>query len=347
MSRGIDPRGRRPARARPRHSRGTGLVEVLVAMTIALLLTAGAVAAFVKGRDAHAAMESTARLQETARYALGVIESDVRMSGYLGLASRAGLVTNLAGPLATPGGVAVVLKGCGPNWATDLSAHLGGWDQSAGAYPLAADCKASGAWRPSTDGLVVRRASADRIAQSGAGLKAYAKHVLIVTSHASGLVFVGDAAGTIPAGYAQSDPPGAPPLADTRRLLVHAYYVSASSSEGPTFPSLRRKRLVAGPAVQDEEIIPGVEDLQVQYGLDSNGDLDADRWVNAGEFGAGEWVVAARVWLRVRALERDPAWSDATHYTYANQDEQLAAAERPFRRVVVGRTLRLRNVGAP
>ena len=336
-------RGRLAGRA----IRGSGLIETLVAMALSLLVVGTAVAAFVKGRDAHTAAETIAHLQETARYALAVIESDLRMSGHLGLHSHPGLVANLDDDLADPVGNVVAFAGCAADWVTDLDASVAGWDQADGHFGLSPNCPPTGAWRASTDGLVLRRASSDRIEHTAAGLRAYARHVLIVTGHASGKVFVGDADGTIPPGYAASDPAGTTPLAETRRLLVHAYYVSSGSSDGAGFPSLRRKRLVAGPAVQDEEIIPGVEDLQVQYGVDADDSGAADRWLNAGEITEDMEVIAARIWLRVRARERDVAWNDTTLYRYANQDETLPDAERPFRRVLVTKTIHLRNSVAP
>ena len=332
---------------RTRACAGLGLVELLVAMTIGLAVLAGVLTVTLKARDAHAALETTARLQELARYALGLIESDVRMGGHLGLLARAELVTNLRAPLTDPDGNEVPFAGCAAHWATDLARPLSGWDHTLGRWPLEAACRPNGGWRDGTDGLIVRRASADRIGQSAAALRQYRGHVLLVTSRTDARVFVADALGTIPAGFAPSDPPDAPPLADTRRLLVHAYYVSPGSSESPELPSLRRKRLVAGPSVQDEEILPGVEDLQVQYGVDADGDLAVDRYVDADALGADDRVMAARIWLRVRAAERDRSWDDRTRYTYANQDELLPAQERAFRRLVVSRTVQLRNARPP
>ena len=329
--------------ARPRDHRGVSLVELLVAMTLGLGLLGGTLTVFLKARDAHASLETSARLQEVAQHALALIESDVRMAGYLGLTSRPELVTNLDGALTDASGGPVALRGCTEHWATRLGQPLSGWDQSAGAWPLEAPCRPNGRWRNSTDGLIVRRASAERIEQTAAGLKAYHRHLLVASSRTAAQVFVGDAGGSIPTDFAQVDPADAPPQADTRRLLVHAYYVSADSSVAAGYPSLRRKRLVSGPAVQDEEIIPGVEDLQVQYGVDADGDGSTDRYVSADALAAGSAVIAARIWLRVRASERDPAWDDATHYAYANQDERIPAAERAFRRVVVSRTIHLRN----
>jgi type IV pilus assembly protein PilW len=319
----------------------------MVAMTIGIILLSGAVTVFMKARHTFSAMETTARLQETARYALGLIESDVRMSGYLGLMSRPELVTNLAAPLSDPTGDPVTLNGCADDWATDLANYISGWDQSSGVYGLNGNCDPYGdAWRASTDGLVVRRASAERIPQTAAGLKGFANRVLITTSRSAGQIFVGDTDGTIPSSYAQSDPVNAPPLADTRQLLVNAYYVSNDSSEGAGFPSLRRYRLVSGPAVQDEEVVPGVEDLQVQYGVDTNDDRNADRYVNADDLVAGDVIVAVRIWIRVRARERDVAWNDTTNYTYANQNDSAPSDQRQFRRIVLSKTFQLRNARA-
>ena len=332
-----------PAPMGPRAARGVSLVELLVAMTTGLFLLGGALTAYLKARDANATLETTARMQEIARYALGQIESDVRMGGFLGLTHRPELVMNLEGPLTDAAGEHVALAGCTEHWATGLARPLHGWDQSGAAWPFDAPCRPSGRWKASTDGLIVRRASADRIAQTAAGLKAHHRHVLVASSHTAAQVFVGDADGSIPGDFAQRDPPDAPPLADTRRLLVHAYYVSTDSSAAVGYPSLRRKRLVSGPAVQDEEVIPGVEDLQVQYGVDVDGNGSADRYVDADGLEAGTTIVSARVWLRIRAAERDPAWNDTTHYAYANQDERIPAADRAFRRVVVSRTIHLRN----
>lgn len=326
---------------------GTGLVELLVALAIGLLVLAGVLTVTLEARDGYAALETTARLQETARHALAVIESDARMGGYLGLLGRVEPVANLRGPLTDPNGQPVPLAGCAAHWATDLARPLTGWDHSLDRWPLDPACRPNGGWRRGTDVLLVRRASADRIPQSPAALREFRGQVLIVTSRHAGQVFVADALGTIPAGFAASDPPEAPPLADTRRLLVHAYYVSPASSESATLPSLRRKRLVSGPSVQDEEILPGVEDLQVRYGVDADGDLAADRYVDADGLGEGDRVVAARIWLRVRAATRDSGWDERTRYAYANQDETTPAEQRAYRRVVVAKTVQLRNASLP
>jgi type IV pilus assembly protein PilW len=74
----------RRAAARSRQA-GLSLIELMVALTIGSLLIAGTVFVYIQSRNSYGVNETVARLQETARYALSVIEPDVRMSNYWGL----------------------------------------------------------------------------------------------------------------------------------------------------------------------------------------------------------------------------------------------------------------------
>jgi type IV pilus assembly protein PilW len=114
-------------------------------------------------------------------------------------------------------------------------------------------------------------------------------------------------------------------------------------------PSLRRKSIgnldaaSLSDAVTDEEIAAGVEDLQVRFGVDTDGDGNADTYVDPGAAAAAGRVISATLWLRVRAEDRDMSHVDDVSYQYAD----MAAAFRPldhFRRIVVTKTIQLRNV---
>ena len=166
--------------------------------------------------------------------------------------------------------------------------------------------------------------------------------MLIVSNPLAAEIFVPkDIGNGVPAGYAIADPASAPPLADTRELLVHAYYVSRNSSVATGYPALRRKHLTAGPAITDEELLPGVEDLQFQLGVDTNGDDTTDLFVSPGATPAGSRPVSVRLWLRLRAQERENGYVDSTTYAYA--DQSWPATGDAYRRVLVHKTVRLRN----
>ena len=138
---------------------GVSLIELMVALVIGLFLIVGAVMVYSQSRKVYRTIETVARLQETARYALDVMEADVRMASYWGLASRPDYIINGAGPAEdTPADLAAaeeVVDECGNNWAIDLDAYIAGWN-GPDDYGLACDAYQDD-YRAGTDGLIVRR----------------------------------------------------------------------------------------------------------------------------------------------------------------------------------------------
>jgi type IV pilus assembly protein PilW len=313
---------------------GFGLVELMVALVTGAFLMSASIATYLKAREVRAALDANARLQEIARYAMTVVETDVRMAGYWGLTNRGEAVTPNAS-LAFPS------KCGGTAWITPTLLYV---DGSNNAYLSAANCAAnSGGAQPGADVLVVRRASALRITPQALSVSAPNQdRVLIVTSHSDGQIFLPTTIGNqIPAGYSATDIAGQAPQADTRALLVNAYYVSAGSSVAADYPALRRKTLVAGPDVADEEVIAGIEDLQIQLGLDTTGDSNADLFANPGPLPNGARPVSVRTWLLVRAEALDP--SVATQRIEAYADRAPRVVTDSHRRLLVSRTLQIRN----
>lgn len=325
---------------------GLSLIELMVSMSIGLFLLAGAVSVLGKGRDLYRTNDAAARLQETARYAMSTIEADLRMANYWGLMSRADLVGN--GPTldlanipdvdptyALPADLAVdrpTIDSCGPMWAVKLPAYV---EANNNGYGY--DCAEFGTAAGASDQLTVRRASTQIIA-AGAALAASAGQIKIQTSRLQGALFSG---GALPAGYAAA-------LSETRPVVAHGYYVDQDSDQVAGTPSLRRKQLafVGGASViQDQEIVPGVEDLQVAFGVDQNNDQNADFFVPPGTaIPAGRAIVAVRVWLLVRGEDPEFGFTDGRTYVYA--DRVGGAAYTPgdnFRRMLVGKTIALRN----
>lgn len=176
--------------------------------------------------------------------------------------------------------------------------------------------------------------------------------------------------------------PAAPILDATnvqvRNLVVRSYYVSANSDTQVGLPALRVKVLsISGgsPAFVDDntvdatsgEVVAGVQDMQIQFGIDT-GDYNADGIIDAGldidgngipdaprgiatryvnpNFmnvapNQGFAVVSVRIWLLLRAPQAEQGFTDARTYQYADRP-----AYRPndnFRRVLVSKTIQLRN----
>jgi len=308
----------------PIKQRGLSLIEMMVAMAIGAVLIFGAAQVYVNSKSAYGANESIARLQETARYAMSVIEPDVRMSNYWGLLKGAAVIGGqLPQGAAIPAAVAAGAPAniCGRNWATDVSTNLQG-DNNTYFNPLFVPTKQAGCdtlldlstgvtWTTTpvttADTLTVRRASVFDSAWGPAGV------LQVCTSRIAGrLQSDGSAcAGALPAST-QLD-----------NLIVDAYYIDRNSAQQAGLPSLRRKTLASAGGVlqfRDQEIIPGVEDLQVQFGIDPPGNTGvATRYVNPNGVPAGAQIVAVRIWLLVRADTGENGFTDSRIYQYGDR----------------------------
>jgi len=305
---------------RKRLMAGVSLIELMVSLVIGSLLIIGAVTVYMQSRNTYRTNDAAARLQETARYVLDVIEPDVRMAGYWGLTNRPEYVENRALPAETEQTVAAgVTNNCGQNWTVDAAHYLDGRDQDGAGYDLDCDGVDPAA---DADVLIVRRASSNTTALTN-------NRFQIQSNRIRAVVFKD---GTLPGGFAVA------PASETHDLIVNAYYVS-NPGGGARF--VLRRQSLAGNAVQDEEIIDGVQDLQVQFGIDTNGDNNADQYVNTDAVPAGAQIVSARIWVMVVAPDVEVGFVDGTNYAYANAAPGTFDDSR--RRLVVSKTIQIRN----
>jgi type IV pilus assembly protein PilW len=340
MTNAMHPALRRASTHRSRPAQGgVSLVELMVALVLGLFLIFGAVTIYGKSRTTYRTTEAVARLQEAARYAFDTIEPDVRMASYWGLASRADYIVNRAIPgdeLPTELDAATAeIDACGGNFAINLQEYLAGVNgaDAAGVWPLGC-APFRNEWREDTDVLVVRRGGDAQPDELDEG------RIYIQTSRIQGALFVATACDE-PKEPACIPPDYSPPASETRTLEATVYYISNQSTARDDVPSLRRKRLVNG-SMMDEEVISGVEDLQVQFGIDTNADTNADTYVDPETNPAlyGGAIVSATIWLRVRGEDPEIGFVDDRTYTAGD------AATTPggnFRRFQISKTIQLRN----
>ncbi len=67
-----------------KHQAGLSLVEILVAMVISLFLLGGIVQVYLGNRTAYSFSDASARIQENGRFALDAIATDLRVAGFWG-----------------------------------------------------------------------------------------------------------------------------------------------------------------------------------------------------------------------------------------------------------------------
>ncbi len=310
---------------RRRGARG-GLIEIVVATMLGLLLLAGALTLFVQGKNFSRASEALPRSEDALRAGFDPIERDLRMAGFWGLTNRTEFVAGVAAPSAAASAIdAQVGNNCGVNWTADLGHSVDA--RGPGRYDLACPAEHPAPW---SEVLIVRRANV-------ASSTPLAGTIQLQTTHQAGALFVD---GGVPQALR------AAAGSETHDLIVNAYYVGelAPGPDGRRQWALRRKSLsrdASGrPVVADQIIAPGVVNLRIVFGLDTNDDDNADVYVRPGaaELARGR-VVSVKVAL---SAAPDGAQSGAPIVPLNGSALEGGAAGIP-RAVVVERIVALRN----
>jgi type IV pilus assembly protein PilW len=356
----------------PRAARGVTLVELLISLVIGAVLIAGAVYIYSQSRRSATVNDTQSRLQENARYAMSQIEPDIQLAGYYGFSNRPDDFKFITGgststyttaskmqARATDTALTTVgtTNGCGKNFAVNVIATIQGSNNS---YGLGCDPPAAaGTAQANTDTLTIRRASTPPANGVGAAVATRLQVLVSRLSPTNQYLFADGSLPTTPALKANQ--------VQVRDLIVRTYYVAANSTSPNVagLPALRVKALADGPAFPDSadtEVMRGVEDMQVQFGIDTgdydgNGTIDAGRdsngdgipdapngvatrYVNADALPVGFQVVSVRIWLLVRAETPEQGFVNNRRYVYADRDFTVNDG---FRRVLMSRTIQLRN----
>lgn len=329
-----------------RNQHGVTLVELMIAMVIGLILMGAVASVYFASRDTYRTSEIVARMQENGRTALHLIASDLAMAGFMGNNTNPELIENAEGtpaPLPPLSGAAPATQDCADRWYIDTSALLLAGNNAAPVHEgtsFSSTCLLNKGLQPGTDVIAVKRAASGAIPDSETGSSAHSAWTLLRTDLVRGAFFIGG--GTIP--------PGMNAVTTNRRWLSHVYFIAPDATSG--IPELRRLTLGSGPNLYNRELVPGVQDLQIQYGVDNDGNGSPDQFVEPGMEGNAN-VVAARVWLLMRSDVAEPDHDDSANtYEYANKaytpgdgGDGTETANEPtqHRRLLMSTTVALRN----
>lgn len=333
-----------------RHQRGISLLELMISMTIGLILLAGLVTVYINSAQSNAELNKAAQQIENGRFAIQSITDDLRHAGFYGqyysvpAPGAAGLPDpcdygSAGAPYAAlKEALLVPLQGYGA-WNAALSA-----------------CLPAANYKSGTDILVVRRV--DSSATTAANFEVGRLYVQANASSAEASNPLVRAAtsttGTLGAGntFFLLDRSNQP--APVRRLHVHVYFVSpcskpavcTGSAADDGIPTLKRLELVNG-GFNVVPIAEGIENLQLDYGVDADGDgapevpfvenpATPQAWAN---------VVAVNVSLIARAPEPSAGYSDPKTYRLGEFVTWTpAGAALGFKRHAYGELARVINV---
>ena len=294
---------------------GFSIIELLVAVTLGLFLMAALVEVLLSGNRSFTSANHLSRLQENGRIATGMIVTDLKRTGYMGGNSEIDQILGSEGPVVP----AITCPTADTTWGRMVTERISGLDDTNAGYA----CIPNASYLRG-DVLTVRYASPWVV--TGA---LNANQMYLRTSMFEGKIFKGSDTADI--NNTVLDTPQS--LHD---LLSYAYFVgdSGRTCSGAAVPSLFRVRL--GPAGQPltDELLPGVEHFQVQYGvngqyLDANNvDFDLDQ------------VVTARIWLLIRSECAETGFTDGKTYTLG---DQVYTPADSFRRQLYSSVVMLRN----
>ncbi|HEU4621914.1 MAG TPA: PilW family protein [Burkholderiaceae bacterium] len=327
-----------------KRSSGYTLIELMIAITIGLLVSAGLVTMFGSTSAQRAELDRVSRLMENSRFAADMMGDDLHHAGFYGTFGPSNTVQWRDDP--SPCQIAV-------NDATAL-----GWNPSVNPVqmpapirgyndPLVAASEISCLTnlKPSNDVIIVRRASS--LPYSAAATNN--KNLYVQVSQCP------DDATTFGASNNISDLT----LRNVKcngtsqriaRFFSRAYYIASCNECAPSdgIPTLKRLEMRDG-VLTSTALAEGVERLQVEYGFDIDGDGTPDTflpYVTATGAATDQWanVVAVRLHVLVRSTEPSQSLDDATHTFNLGPSHETETCPSGYRCRLVTTTIRLNNV---
>ncbi len=331
-----------------KHQIGISLVEVMVAMVISLFLLGGIIQVYLGNKTSYRFTSSISRIQENGRFALDTLAVDLRMAGFFGCAifdpdDTDNIVNNL-----DPAGVGYSAS---YDWIGDglidgtENDGLNGSDSITirGAKPGALNVLQPYNVATSADIFIADSTSLE------AGdivmvTNCRGADIFQVTGTTPGAGTTNDALGhvtgsgeepgnynpdTCSSGHCLSQTYGSD--ASLVELQVVVYTIQAGTSGEPAL-----FRSING---VDEELIDGIEQLQILYGVDTNNDDHPNQYVTSTNVADMNDVMAVRLMLLVRSADTNVT-EGAQIVTYNGAD--TTAADNRLRQVFTS-TITLRN----
>ena len=315
---------------------GFSLVELMVALTLALVVTAGVLSVFVGTRTVYQSTSGVASLTESGSFALNFLEQSIRGAGYIAC-NHATLQVTPQGTLPTNSNL---LDMTNQPLAYDFTYGVEGYEANANlpnggsvTLPSTPTADQSGSdWTPALDSeffsalttgavggsdVLVIRSSTPRTAEAylvadvapgstaiqvtnGSALSALQPAAISdcttsVTFMVAASAPTGGSSATIQVGNPL--PEGFTAGAVITPVTTMVYYVGIGS-DGDT--ALRRLQLQGGAAngvspFLDQEMVPGIESMQVLYGIGATGTQTASTYVTADQVADFSTVVSVKV----------------------------------------------------
>ncbi|BDY03581.1 PilW family protein [Ferrimonas sp. YFM] len=273
-----------------RRNLGLTLVEMMIAMALGLFVLGSVLGVFVASSSSVSHTGQYNQLQESARLALRLMKEEIAQAGFWGELTGDSLNLGSVQVLAAVGNDCI---GDGDNNGS-LPGQRGHF-RFLWAYRQTASPKMTCAQEALEGSHVVQIKRAMGPAQDIAGLDSNRYYLLANASR--GVLFAGD---TLPV----------PTLTQGRYWeFQHRVFYVERRDDG--VPVLKWRQLYVNGGMVEEELVEGVETLQLRLGVDSTGDGAVDSYILPDLLSHEQWegaltLVSVSLFLVVRGVEADP-----------------------------------------
>lgn len=314
-------------RTSPFKSAGFTLIELIVALALGLTMVSGTIVIFVQNNRSALQDEEISRVLENGRYAIRSLGRELAMSGFWGKFLDIDTVTEHAS-------VAVGQDcgdGAGPLWVMELDPLELLSNVTVASVAANFECLPSADIQVGTDIFAIKRVADGETADAAL----VNNQMYLRTNGVSAEMFRGGGLGT---------PPILTGTETNWAYMPQVYYIrdySLDPADG--IPSLCRAYLdtSAPPDMTNECLVEGIENLQIEFGIDSDEDFVANYFVSAPTAAELSDAVAARLYVLVRSVNALPEYLNDKTYNLGTT--VVAAANDAFYRRVFSTTVVLRN----
>jgi hypothetical protein len=318
------------------------LVELMIAMVLGLIISGSMMGVYLNSVRNFAQDENIARMQENARYAIGVLSEDLMMADFWGPNTSVDVLTTSLAPTTGDCGEAVNLFSAAE--PVQHNRYQAASDEQFDPCPAIDDDRLA-----QGDMVMIKRVKGSPTARTFVdtadtdgdgdtaevlqeGLSSLANGTVYLRTNGTSLTLINDANSLNP-----------PPTGFADWEYLPRLYFVRDHYEAPDdgIPALCRRELNGINLSRTRCLAEGIENLHIEYGVDSDVDGTPDFYTATPDDDDMRLLSSARIHLLARSAEEDPFYQDTRSYRLG--DVVVAAANDGYFRKVLTTTVSLRN----
>lgn len=292
-----------------KRQQGLGIVEIMVALVLSTVLVGGLIKIFSTNQKAYMVQNQMSRLQEDSRLAFHFLVHDIRMAGYFGCSNDAKIQNNLNDTTSLlydfNGDPVQAYHASGTSWSPSLPTEISSLNPLPGSDIVLirkADDSSVDLRPPYTD----TNQPASTLVVPGHDFQKGDIVVIADCTNATVVQITGTSGGSNGTANAITHNTGSETPGNSIKTLGHNYGAGSTVAQiastiyyladGANGPALFRKKGTQ----PRQELVDGIEKMRFDYGLDTNGDGQLDKYVSDPTATQWSQIMAVRMSLLIR-----------------------------------------------